>query len=160
MKTNYIVIIALLFIFPKNLFTQNFEYPKVQKINQPIQEYAKPIIYQFPDIVNRLIDDYTQKMQDSGSFFNIEIDPNENGYKIIVRNTNCSVLKDTNSFQGLLLSSCYRFCNIGNRNIPIYLNSDKEFGFYNFVITGEELVINLRRKSYRVFEVIEYHVNK
>lgn len=161
MKKSFILVfLAFQLFFPKISDCQDYKYPKIQKICQPNQEYGKPIIYQFPDMVNMLIYDYVQKEQDSISFFNIELDAKDNGYTIILRNTNTTVLYDTNNSQGLLLSSCYRFCKIGNRNIPIYLRSDKEFGFYNFVITGEELVINIKRKRNYIFEIIEYHVNK
>jgi hypothetical protein len=133
---------------------------KIQKLMHAKPEHGKSIIYHFPEIAVKLMDNYIQVNTDTNCFYNIELEPNEGGYKIYLRKTNNAVLSDTTSQQGLLLSSCSRFCKIGDRMIPIYLSSDKEFGFYNFVITGTELIINLRRKSYHIFEVIEYHENR
>jgi len=134
--------------------------PKMHKNIQPRQKFREPIIYQFPDEVNKLIDDYIQTNIDPDLFYNIELDSKENGYTIILRNTNNLVLEDTNSLQGLLLSSCHRYCVIGKLEIPIYLRSDKELGFYNFVITGDELVITITRTTYQTFKILEYHLNK
>ncbi len=158
-NSRIIIVIILLLFYPIFSFCQEYDAPTIHKNIQPRQKFGKPIIYQFPDEVNKLIDDYIRTSGNTNSFYNIELDSKDNGYTIILRNTNYKVLEDTTSLQGLLLSSCFRYCVIGKLEIPIYLRSDKELGFYNFVITGDELVITITRTAYQTFKILEYQFN-
>lgn len=150
-------IVAGLLIFCSVISYGQYEIPVIRKMSQPKQNAGKPIIYQFPDTVNNIIDNYIKIVQDSSSYFYIRLDASDNGYKIFVSDIPRSALADTTSSIVFLLSSSHRYTIVGNRKLPIYLNSDLEFGFYNFAFTGRALDINLKRERNRMFKVESVH---
>lgn len=108
MKKKWVLLLVTILSLLANIgYCQDYEIPKIQKLEQHKQEYGKPIIYQFPNGVNDLIADYISYLHDTSYYYYIEIKPNDTGYSIILRYSNYPDTNDHVEFLDLLLSSCY-----------------------------------------------------
>ncbi|MCX6273462.1 MAG: hypothetical protein NTU44_20015 [Bacteroidetes bacterium] len=158
MRTLLIIFFGFLVI--QSVVGQNYELPKITRTIVGRHHYGKPIEYQFPDSVNKIIADYISKDTDSSVIHFIDIGIENESIELFIFEGSKDALLDTISPLSCLLSSTNRYCNVNGIYLPIYSDLDQEFGNLGFSITGTALVIVFRKikyKDYRISKVYLAH---
>jgi hypothetical protein len=159
MKLRIILIMTLgtLFTFNQRSSAQEYQMPKITKLYPPIPDYFKPIEYRFSDEINNIIGDFIAKTDTTKNSFWGELQTGDSINELSIwdyYNPPIIAIDSSSDILGKLWSSTNRYCIVRNNKIPISFPCDREFGGYEFFMTGTPCVIKFKRIKYGQYKII------